>query len=574
MPTHAQAPKDQYDLFTGFTSDPNQKKADSAASRLKPVNWDAVNVVPSNWVVFSSKAVEDATKAKKHKAEKAAAKPLSLEEAQEWRLKNQVTVFGDDVPTPMTTFDMATTALPKYMLAQLRQQGFTQPTPIQAQTWPIVLSGRDMVGIAKTGSGKTLAFIVPAIVHISLQGPLRPDDGPIAVVLAPTRELAQQTEAEAVKVLPQGMRCAVVYGGAPKSAQIAELRAGVHILVATPGRLIDFLESKKTNLLRATYLVLDEADRMLDMGFEPQVRAICSQIRLDRQTLMFSATWPKEIQDLAATFQRAFLRIHVGSVDLVFNPDVRQHFRLVSERDKLDELTQVLSEHRNKRVLVFTKMKKTTDDVEQALRAKGVNAFSIHGDKEQRQREYILQKFRRDADVVLVATDVAGRGLDIKDLDVVVNYDFPMSLDDFVHRVGRTGRAGVKGDAVSFITKREEQLSPQIVQRLIKLLEDAKQSPPSWMVSWSQEAPKLTRSYQEGQRRGLPVNLRYRHSTSPTSKGPSFSPEGDDAAGAPTVVQPPRAKRPRAPSGPASFFGIPLPNSDSNPKKGKSRRIQ
>eukprot|EP00657_Telonema_sp_P-1_P010471 TRINITY_DN4918_c0_g1_i1.p2 TRINITY_DN4918_c0_g1~~TRINITY_DN4918_c0_g1_i1.p2 ORF type:complete len:479 (-),score=189.64 TRINITY_DN4918_c0_g1_i1:230-1666(-) len=258
---------------------------------------------------------------------------------------------------------------------------------------------------------------------------------------------------------PNTMRCACVFGGAPKGPQIAQLRDGVHILVATPGRLIDLLEIRRTNLTRTTYLVLDEADRMLDMGFEPQVRGICSQIRPDRQTIMFSATWPKEIQHLASSFMRDVIRIHIGSMELLANPDVTQHFIRASEYDKFQELKTLIDANRERRVLVFCKTKNTADQLERQLRSVGHDTFAIHGNKEQRQRDYILDRFRRDGKANLIATDVAARGLDIKELEIVINYDFPMQIDDYVHRIGRTGRAGNKGDSYTFISQTETQLT-------------------------------------------------------------------------------------------------------------------
>jgi ATP-dependent RNA helicase DDX5/DBP2 len=265
------------------------------------------------------------------------------------------------------------------------------------------------------------------------------------------------------------------------------LRQGVHILVATPGRLIDFMEIRRVNLLRVTYLVLDEADRMLDMGFEPQVRAICGQIRPDRQTLMFSATWPREIQNLAASFQKNWIRINVGSMELLANKDVTQNFILTTEAGKLDALHKLMERHRNQRVLVFCKTKKTADYLEYQLKRSGVDTMAIHGDKEQRQREFILERFRKDSRLCVVATDVAARGLDIKELETVVNYDFPMQIDDYVHRIGRTGRAGAKGAAFTMITKHESQLNPPTVRQLIGLIERAGQEVPSWMREWADQ---------------------------------------------------------------------------------------
>jgi len=227
----------------------------------------------------------------------------------------------------------------------LANVGFTTPTPIQSQSWPIVLSGRDLIGIAKTGSGKTLAFTLPAIVHILDQAPLQHRDGPIALVLSPTRELAMQTSQECNRF---GRPCRVnnvcVYGGAPRGRQQQELERGTHIIIATPGRLIDFLESGATNLKRVTYLVLDEADRMLDMGFEPQIRKILEQIRPDRQTVMFSATWPKEVQNLARDFLVSPVQLQIGSLNLSANQDIKQIIEIVEDNMKLSRIMALLKE--------------------------------------------------------------------------------------------------------------------------------------------------------------------------------------------------------------------------------------
>lgn len=224
---------------------------------------------------------------------------LSEEQAEQFRRQNQITIVkGLKIPKPVTSFVEA--SFPDYVLESIRQAGFDKPTPIQIQGWPVALSGRDMIGIAETGSGKTLAFLLPGIVHINAQPFLNPGDGPIVLVLAPTRELVEQIKQEANRFGSSSkIKHAVAYGGVPRRPQIMQLKEGVEIVIACPGRLIDFLESGVTNLKRVTYLVLDEADRMLDMGFEPQIRKIVSQIRPDRQTLMWSATWPKEVQGLA-----------------------------------------------------------------------------------------------------------------------------------------------------------------------------------------------------------------------------------------------------------------------------------
>nr|CCC93805.1 putative ATP-dependent DEAD/H RNA helicase HEL64 [Trypanosoma congolense IL3000] len=491
--------EESYSPFTGYQGHRQQQqqqgyyrggRQDSyreMAEKMKPVEWGNVSLVPGKWKVLDGKAIKDAANSK---APAAAAEQLSGEDAAKWREEHTVTMSGEDCPPPMTSFDHLRGIVPPYILNKLLSQSFTAPTPVQAQAWPILLSGRDLVGVAKTGSGKTLGFMVPALAHIAMQEPLRRGDGPMVVVLAPTRELAQQIEQETKKVLPGDVYCGCVYGGAPKGPQLGILRNGVHILVATPGRLIDFLEIRRVNLHRVTYLVLDEADRMLDMGFEPQVRKICSQVRPDRQTVMFSATWPREIQRLAAEFQKQWIRINVGSTELQANRDVTQHFILTQEHAKLDELKTLMNEHRSERVLVFCKMKRTADELERQLQRWGYDAMAIHGDKEQRQREFILARFRKDPRLCLVATDVAARGLDIKQLETVINYDFPMQIDDYVHRIGRTGRAGAKGEAFTLITKREAQITPAALKELIGILERAHQQVPEWMMEWHRQQPQ------------------------------------------------------------------------------------
>jgi len=256
---------------------------------------------------------------------------LTEQEVSAWRVEKSITCFGVGIPKPVITFEQS--RFPEYLLDEIKKAGFSSPTPIQSQGWPMALSGRDVIGIAETGSGKTLAFVLPAIVHINAQPLLSPGDGPIVLILSPTRELAMQTMGECGKFGSSSrIKFHCVYGGVSKGVQARGLRAGCEILIATPGRLIDFLEAGVTNLRRVTYLVLDEADRMLDMGFEPQIRKIVSQIRPDRQTLLWSATWPKEIQALARDFLKDPIQVTVGSLDVAANKNVCLGFRLSGGR--------------------------------------------------------------------------------------------------------------------------------------------------------------------------------------------------------------------------------------------------
>ncbi|ELU40425.1 RNA helicase [Rhizoctonia solani AG-1 IA] len=336
-------------------------------------------------------------------------------EIADFRKQKEMKVQGRDIPRPVTTFEEA--GFPDYILTTIKMQGFTSPSPIQCQAWPMALSGRDVVAIAQTGSGKTISFALPAMLHINAQPLLSPGDGPIALVLAPTRELAVQIQQECTKFGSNSrIRNTAIYGGAPKGPQIRDLQRGVEIVIATPGRLIDMLETGKTNLRRITYLVMDEADRMLDMGFEPQIRKIVGQIRPDRQTLMFSATWPKDVQKLASDFLTDFMQVNIGSMELTANHNIKQNVEICTDFEKrsklIKHLDQISSE--NAKVLIFVGTKRVADDITKYLRQDGWPALAIHGDKEQyvlRERDWVLGEFKSGRSPILIATDVASRGL-------------------------------------------------------------------------------------------------------------------------------------------------------------------
>lgn len=331
----------------------------------------------------------------------------------EFRKTHTMVVKGTDIPRPVETFDEA--GFPSYVLKEIKAQGFPNPTAIQSQGWPMALSGRDVIGIAATGSGKTLSYCLPAIVHINAQPLLSPGDGPICLVLAPTRELAVQIQQECSKFgRSSRIKNTCVYGGVPRGQQIRDLARGVEICIATPGRLIDMLESGKTNLRRVTYLVLDEADRMLDMGFEPQIRKIIDQIRPDRQTLMWSATWPKEIQRLAQDYLKDYIQVNVGSLELSASHNIKQIVEVVTEYEKRDRMVKHLEEAMNdkdSKVLIFVGTKRVADDITKYLRQDGWPALAIHGDKAQQERDWVLNEFRTGKAPIMVATDVASRGI-------------------------------------------------------------------------------------------------------------------------------------------------------------------
>ncbi|CAA9997370.1 unnamed protein product [Nesidiocoris tenuis] len=397
----------------------------------------------------------------------------SDEEIEAYRQAKSITLNGDRIPPPIMNFDEVN--LPEYVMAEIKKQGYDNPTPIQAQGWPIALSGLDMVGIAQTGSGKTLAYILPAILHINNQPRIRPRDGPIALILAPTRELAQQIQQVAADFGSHtDVRNTCVFGGAPKGSQARDLERGVEIVIATPGRLIDFLEKGTTNLKRCTYLVLDEADRMLDMGFEPQIRKIIEQIRPDRQVLMWSATWPKEVRNLAEEFLTSYVQLNIGSLELAANHNIQQIVDICDEYEKpgklCDLLTDIMREEENK-TIIFVETKRSVDEITRTINRNGWRANSIHGDKSQQDRDAVLQDFRSGRVNILVATDVAARGLDVEDVKFVINYDYPSSSEDYVHRIGRTGRSKRTGTSYTFFTTGNARQAKD----LISVLEEAKQ---------------------------------------------------------------------------------------------------
>lgn len=404
-------------------------------------------------------------------------KDRSDAEIEAFRKEHQMTLRGKDIPKPVQTFEEL--GFPDYILTEIKSKGFEKPTAIQCQGWPMALSGRDMVGIAATGSGKTLSYCLPAFLHINAQPPLRYGDGPIALVLAPTRELACQIQEECQRFCRSArVRSTCVYGGAPRGPQIRELHRGCEIVIATPGRLIDLVNDGKTNLRRVTYLVLDEADRMLDMGFEPQIRQIVDLIRPDRQTLMWSATWPKEVQQLARDYLKDEIQVTIGSLELSASHNIKQIIEVCENWDKkkllVDYLENTMKEDKQSKVMIFTGTKRVADDVTKFLREDGFPAVAIHGDKDQHERNWVLREFKSGKMPILVATDVASRGIDVKGVNLVVNFDYPSNSEDYVHRIGRTGRAGEKGTAYTLFTNDDSKKA----RDLVNVLREAKQEIP------------------------------------------------------------------------------------------------
>ncbi|CAO2654330.1 Nn.00g110630.m01.CDS01 [Neocucurbitaria sp. VM-36] len=370
---------------------------------------------------------------------------------------------------------------------------FSAPTPIQAATWPFLLSGRDMVGVAETGSGKTLAFGVPCVRFISSL-PKDKRRGIKAVIVSPTRELAVQIYDQLVALAtPAGLQVVCVYGGVPKDPQVAACRKA-HIVVATPGRLNDLIGDGSADLSKAEYVVLDEADRMLDKGFEEAIRQIISQTPKKRQTLMFTATWPPSVRELASTFMISPVKITIGdnvSGELRANVRIKQLVEVVDPRDKEQRLLQLLKQYqsgKNKddRILVFCLYKKEAVRIENFIRMKGFRVGGIHGDLSQEKRSASLAAFKEGQVPLLVATDVAARGLDIPAVKLVINVTFPLTAEDYVHRIGRTGRAGKEGLAITFFTEHDKGLSGS----LINVLKAANQPVPEDLMKFGTTVKK------------------------------------------------------------------------------------
>uniref|UniRef100_A0A915DTT1 RNA helicase n=1 Tax=Ditylenchus dipsaci TaxID=166011 RepID=A0A915DTT1_9BILA len=396
-------------------------KGGMAGSRLRSVDWTKVNAPKLNKDFYH---------------EHASVTRRSQAEVDQYISENEVVLQGQNIPRPISQFNESTFPEP---VENLLKGQYTAPTVIQAISWPVAMSGRDIISIARTGSGKTLGFILPAIMHSIKQVPRGRNDGPTVLVMLPTRELAQQVEEVAkdyCKAMNLGLTCA--FGGAPKGPQANDLKRGVDLCIATPGRLLDFLEAGTTNMNRCSFLVLDEADRMLDMGFEPQIRKIVGQIRPDRQTLMFSATWPRMFAHWPKISK---------SIQLV---EVIEEY---GKQGRLFQLLEHIMKQRECKTIIFTDTKRKADELTRGMRRDGWPALCIHGDKNQSERDWVLNEFREGKTPILLATDVAARGLDVSDIKFVINYDYPNNSEDYVHRIGRTGRRDAKGTAYTFFTQ-------------------------------------------------------------------------------------------------------------------------
>ncbi|KAM7408376.1 hypothetical protein PAMA_002206 [Pampus argenteus] len=432
---------------------------------------------------------------------------LTAEEVSEWRKENN-NIFVDDlkeeggkrpIPHPCRTFLEAFELYPE-VIENIDRVGFVKPTPIQSQAWPMLLSGEDLIAIAQTGTGKTLAYLLPGFIHMDGQLiPRAEQGGPGMLVLTPTRELALQIETECKKYRYKGYKSICIYGGGDRKGQIRLVKDGVDIVIATPGRLNDLQMNELINLRSITYLVLDEADRMLDMGFEPQIMKILLDIRPDRQTVMTSATWPAGVRRLAKSYLKNPMMVYVGTLDLAAVNTVQQTVLIVHEEEKksyvFDFIRNMLPEDK---VLIFVSKKLMADDLSSDMCLQGLAVQSLHGDHEQCDREEALKDFKESRVRILVATDLASRGLDIIDITHVFNFDFPRNIEEYVHRVGRTGRAGRSGAAVTLVTRENWRMAPE----LIPILERSGQEVPEELVLMAERYEKHKREKEMNNPRG------------------------------------------------------------------------
>ena len=457
---------------------PVQKLADEEAAILKQISEKKalMSVSELSKDVKYTKSIETGWKPPTH------IRALTEEQKEELRDQWHIIVEGVDVPAPIKTFKEM--KFPKPIIDELNRKGITRPTPIQIQGLPAILSGRDVIGIAFTGSGKSLAFSLPMIMAAMMEEkrmPLEGGEGPVGLVLCPSRELARQTheviEGFTVELAKQGMaemRIMLCIGGIDGREQTDMVRdKGVHMVTATPGRLKDHLHRKRMNLDICKYLVMDEADRMVDLGFEEDIRDIYSFFKSQRQTLLFSATMPVKIRKFAESALVNPIVVNVGRAGAA-NLDVIQEVEYVKQEAKIVYLLECLQKTAPP-VLIFCENKGDVDDIHEYLLLKGVEAVAIHGGKGQDVRDWAISEFKAQRKDVLVATDVAGKGLDFPDIQHVINYDMPEEIENYVHRIGRTGRCGKTGIATTFINKNQ---SETILLDLKHLLREAKQRIP------------------------------------------------------------------------------------------------
>ncbi|NXK90525.1 DDX43 helicase, partial [Formicarius rufipectus] len=440
-------------------------------TRKSLINWDSLR---ENRAKYEAMKWADLPPIEKNfYKESSRTASMSQEEVELWRKENN-NITCDDlkegekrcIPNPACRFEDVFEHYPDIM-DNIRKVGFQKPTPIQSQAWPIILQGVDLIGIAQTGTGKTLAYLMPGFIHLTSQ-PVSKDqrEGPGMLVLAPTRELALQVEAECLKYAYKGIKSICIYGGGDRQGQINVVTKGVDIVIATPGRLNDLQMNNFINLKSITYLA-NEADRMLDMGFEPQIMKILIDVRPDRQTVMTSATWPDGVRRLAKSYLKNPMIVYVGTLDLAAVNTVEQRVVVINEEEKRAFMHCFIQSMKPEdKVIIFVGKKLIADDLASDFGIRGIPVQSLHGNREQCDREQALDDFKTGKVRILVATDLASRGLDVHDITHVFNFDFPRNIEEYVHRVGRTGRAGRTGESITLVTKNDWRFASELIEIL------------------------------------------------------------------------------------------------------------
>lgn len=442
---------------------------------------------PSEW---SEKAPKRARK--EQRGENDGDVPTMAASSQEFCASHNITVTGTGAASFVPIISFAETSFPQ--AAQALFEKFSQPTAIQSATWPLVLQKRDVIGVAETGSGKTLAFAAPSLLHIQ-KAEKRGQRGTFPVlVLAPTRELAMQINTVYTEL---NCKCVCLYGGVPKPPQIQALRQGVNVVVATPGRLMDLVESNECDLGGVSFVVLDEADRMLDVGFEQAIRTIMGQLAEKRQVLFFTATWPTTVRKLAREFLNDPIKVVIGSPEISANTRVTQLVEMIEKpQDKDKRLLQLLKQYGTgkNRIIIFVLYKIDAPRVENLVRRQGWKVAALHGNVSQEKRTSTLKEFKSGAIPLLVATDVAARGLDVDDIEFVINYSMPLTIEDYVHRIGRTARAGKTGTAHTFFAHSSDR---NLGFHLARILREAGQEVPAALEKYGPPPPKKVQQVEE-----------------------------------------------------------------------------
>lgn len=443
------------------------RRASLLRQKLPKIDWSKEELLPKYPIRFQESPITS------RRSEK---------EIQDFYQNAGLVVDGDTPPKPILTFDEWVSH--EFLKQVLLEKKFEKPTPIQSAAWPIAIRGRDVVGNVSTGSGKTLAFVLPALQHIQSQPIQRRRDGPIALVLSPTRELAAQTcECFQEFGRPYFTKTALFCGGMSKRSQLDVAREGAHVIAATPGRLIDLISDDLVNLKRTTFLVIDEADLLLDMGFEEQIRSLLGHLRPDKQTSLWSATMPREAKVLAEEFLVNPVYITESHENFSINPNITHLIHTLKPGDKLPFLKSLLPGFKlspTNKLIIFTNRKTQAAIIQQHL----PGSLSLHGDLDMSNRLRVLSAFHEGRYSIVVATDLAARGLDFKNVNTVVNFDMPEDFENYVHRCGRTGRIGHTGSAITFFTRDDMRMAG----RLRKYLQKCNQEIPYQLLQFEKQS--------------------------------------------------------------------------------------